>query len=215
MAEAVYNLYIMWVWKRNCSKAVGMSAQPQTARLCRLRHVLTHWDKQLTVSCAWRKLRCLWWLGRLYDNLQVFRALFSKVFCAEGLCLLYFHRKKEVFKSSSHLLSRVWWIVGCSMSLRANFLDSHLHFLPENFGAVRDEHGKRFPQDIFTLQKRYEGKWSPSVLADLCLTLIREVPQAKCSRMSPTVTFKVTYTYILSVIQRKYIFSSNFNSASL
>lgn len=31
--------------------------------------------------------------------------------------------------------------VGCNMSLRVHFLDSHLDLLPENIGAVNDEHG--------------------------------------------------------------------------
>jgi len=30
------------------------------------------------------------------------------VFCVKGLCLLYFHRAKEVFKSFQYLLLRVW-----------------------------------------------------------------------------------------------------------
>jgi len=29
-----------------------------------------------------------------------------------------------------------------------------------------DEHGQRFHQNISTVVKRYQGKWSPSMLAD-------------------------------------------------
>jgi hypothetical protein len=33
------------------------------------------------------------------------------------------------------------------MSLKIHFLESHLHFFPENRGKVSDEHGKRFHRD--------------------------------------------------------------------
>ena len=46
------------------------------------------------------------------------------------------------------------------------FLDSHLDVFPENLRAVRDEHRQWFHQDISTMEKWHEGKWSPSMLAD-------------------------------------------------
>ncbi|UYV78509.1 hypothetical protein LAZ67_16001816 [Cordylochernes scorpioides] len=75
----------------------------------------------------------------------------------------------------------------CNMSLKIHFLHSHLDFFPENLGAVSDEHGERFHQDISSIKKRYQGKWSPGLLADYCWTLKRDVPQAKYRR-KPTVT---------------------------
>ena len=47
----------------------------------------------------------------------------------------------------------------CNMPKKVHFWDSHLDFFPENFGAVSDEHGGRFHQDISTMEKRYQGKW--------------------------------------------------------
>jgi len=44
------------------------------------------------------------------------------------------------------------------MSLKIHFLESHLHFFPENLGEVSDEHGERFLQDIMVIEKRYQGK---------------------------------------------------------
>ncbi|UYV66246.1 hypothetical protein LAZ67_4000972 [Cordylochernes scorpioides] len=38
--------------------------------------------------------------------------------------------------------------LGCNMSLKIHFLHSHLDFFPDNLGAVSDEHGERFHQDI-------------------------------------------------------------------
>uniref|UniRef100_W5NAC5 Uncharacterized protein n=1 Tax=Lepisosteus oculatus TaxID=7918 RepID=W5NAC5_LEPOC len=60
------------------------------------------------------------------------------------------------------------------MSLKLHFLHSHLDFFPADLGAVSDKHGERFHQDIATLEKRYQGNWNPSTLADFCWTLIRE-----------------------------------------
>jgi len=63
------------------------------------------------------------------------------------------------------------------MSLKIQFLYSHLDFFPENLGKVSDEHGERCLQDILAMQKRYQGKWSSSMLADYCWTLKRDVPE--------------------------------------
>jgi hypothetical protein len=61
--------------------------------------------------------------------------------------------------------------------------------LPENLGAVSDEHIERFHQDISSTEKRYQGKWSLSMLADYCWTLKTDVAQTTYSRKSTTVTF--------------------------
>jgi len=58
--------------------------------------------------------------------------------------------------------------MGCNMSLKIHFLESHLKFFPENLGQVSDEHGERFHQDIMATEKRYQDKWSSSMLADYC-----------------------------------------------
>jgi hypothetical protein len=79
--------------------------------------------------------------------------------------------------------------MGCSMSLKMHFLDSHLDFFPENLGAVSDEHGQRFHQDISAMEKRYQGQWSARVLADYCWMLKRDVPDTKHRRNSTTLTF--------------------------
>ena len=38
--------------------------------------------------------------------------------------------------------------LGCSMSFKLHFLNSHLDYFPENLGAVSEEQGERFHQDI-------------------------------------------------------------------
>ncbi|UYV62399.1 hypothetical protein LAZ67_2000421 [Cordylochernes scorpioides] len=48
--------------------------------------------------------------------------------------------------------------LGGNMSLKIHFLHSHLDFFPDNLGAVSDEHGERFHQDISSMEKRYQGE---------------------------------------------------------
>ncbi|UYV82762.1 hypothetical protein LAZ67_22000770 [Cordylochernes scorpioides] len=78
----------------------------------------------------------------------------------------------------------------CNMSLKIHFLHSHLDFFPDNLGAVSDEHGERFHQDISSMEKRYQGIWSPGMLADYCWTLKKDVSQAKYRRKSTVTTFQ-------------------------
>ena len=72
--------------------------------------------------------------------------------------------------------------MGCNMSLKIHFLRSHLDFFPLNCGDVSDEHGERFHQDIAVMEKRYQGKWSPPMLADYCWTLARDRPELSYNR---------------------------------
>lgn len=66
------------------------------------------------------------------------------------------------------IVSKLLQDLGCNMSLKIHFLHPHLDFFPENLGAVSDEHGERFHQDIMAMERRYQGKWSPRMLADFC-----------------------------------------------
>jgi hypothetical protein len=98
------------------------------------------------------------------------------------------HKAEKYHEIVSDLLT-AYKAMGCNMSLKVHFLDSHLDFFSENLGAVSDEHRERFHQDIYNMEMRYQGKWSLSMLADYCWTLKRDVPQAIYSRKSTTVTF--------------------------
>ena len=57
-----------------------------------------------------------------------------------------------------------------------------LGFFQENFGDVSDKHGERFHQDFMAMEKRYQSKWTSSMLVDYCWTLKRDVPDAKYRR---------------------------------
>ena len=58
--------------------------------------------------------------------------------------------------------------IGCCISLEMHFLHSHLEFFPENLGAVGDEQGEKFCQDIHSMEKRYKGVWTEGMMGDDC-----------------------------------------------
>jgi hypothetical protein len=48
-------------------------------------------------------------------------------------------------------------VLGCKMSLKLHFLFSHLDQFPENLGAVSEEKGEQFYQDIKEMERQYQG----------------------------------------------------------
>ncbi|XP_052563799.1 uncharacterized protein LOC128092860 [Culex pipiens pallens] len=78
--------------------------------------------------------------------------------------------------------------LGVNMSLKIHYLDSHLDFFPENLGAVSDEHGERFHQELAAMESRYKGK-EANMLADYCWTLLREDKETVYSRQSDRKSF--------------------------
>ena len=72
--------------------------------------------------------------------------------------------------------------LGCKMSLKVHFLDSHLDFFYKNISDVSDEHGEQFHQDISVIENRYKGKWSVSMLADYCWLIQRDDSETQHKR---------------------------------
>ncbi|GBN84752.1 hypothetical protein AVEN_256830-1 [Araneus ventricosus] len=72
------------------------------------------------------------------------------------------NKKDPNYKSIVEEMIKNFKILGCSMSLKVHFLDSHLDYFPENLGAVSEEQGARFHQDIKEMERRYQGKWNVS-----------------------------------------------------
>ena len=68
-------------------------------------------------------------------------------------------------------LSTSYKAMGCNMSLKIHFLETHLDldFSPENPGEVSDEHSERFHQDITDMEKRYQDKWTSKYVGRLLL----------------------------------------------
>ena len=53
--------------------------------------------------------------------------------------------------------------MGCNMSLKIHFVESHLDFFPVN---LSDQHSEIFHQDIMAMEKRYQGKYVGRLLLD-------------------------------------------------
>lgn len=75
------------------------------------------------------------------------------------------------------------------MSLKIHFLDSHLDFFPENLGALSDEHGERFHQQLKSMERRYQGFWDERMMGDYIWFLIRESDINSNKRQSKTKNF--------------------------
>jgi len=99
--------------------------------------------------------------------------------------------------------------MGCNISLKIHFLESHSDFFQENLCEVSDEHGERFHQDIMAKEKQYQGKWTSSKLADYCWTLKRAVHGTKYRRKSLEEIFCLFYEHV------KYYFGHLNSSVSL
>ncbi|CAN2388754.1 hypothetical protein PRIEUP_LOCUS16700 [Pristimantis euphronides] len=74
-------------------------------------------------------------------------------------------------KDPNYNKMKAFQALGCLMSLKVHFLHSHLDYFPENLGAVNEEQGERFHQDIKEMERRYQGKWRITMMADYCWML--------------------------------------------
>ena len=72
-----------------------------------------------------------------------------------------------------------------NMSLKVSFLDSHLDFLPENLGAVSD-----FTWTFLPRKSGTKASGVPECWLIIKLLITRDVPQARYSRKSSSVTVK-------------------------
>jgi hypothetical protein len=68
------------------------------------------------------------------------------------------------------------------MSLKINFLNSHLDFSPENLGAVSEEQGERFHLDIKDMERGYQGQWNVNTIGYCCWTIHRKTPETSHKR---------------------------------
>ena len=74
--------------------------------------------------------------------------------------------------------------LGCNMSVKLHYLYSHLDRFPENLGAVSDEQGEWFHQDLKTMEERYQGRWDKNMMAEYCWSIKRECPETVHKRKS-------------------------------
>ena len=91
------------------------------------------------------------------------------------LCANFLSNKKSpLFKTGVENLLEAYKEMVCRMSIKIHFLHSHLDFFPANLGAVSDEQGEKFHQDIQAMEARYQGFWNEGMMADYCWMLYRD-----------------------------------------
>ena len=84
------------------------------------------------------------------------------------------NNKDDDFRDLIEELLQSYKDLGCRMSIKLHYLTSHLEFFRPNLGAVSDEHGERFHQDIQQMERRYQGRWNEAMMGDYVWNLIRE-----------------------------------------
>lgn len=77
---------------------------------------------------------------------------------------------KEIVQNMLHVYKNL----GCNISIKVHFLNSHLDYFPEHLGNMSDEQGERFHQDIKEMEKRYQERWDINMLAEYCWCLKRD-----------------------------------------
>jgi hypothetical protein len=62
------------------------------------------------------------------------------------------------------------------------FFEFALGYFSESLGAVSEEQGELFNQEIKEMERRFQGRWNVNMMCDYCWTLHREMletPQRK------------------------------------
>ena len=76
------------------------------------------------------------------------------------------------------------------MSVKMDYLFSHMDQFPENLGSMSDEQGKRFYQDLKEMETRYQCRWDAFMMADYGWNLKKDLPAAEHSRSLKKRKFK-------------------------
>jgi hypothetical protein len=59
-------------------------------------------------------------------------------------------------------------VLGCLMSLKIHIFIRTWIIFPEYLGALSEEQGERFHQDIKEMERRYQGLWNVNMVGDYC-----------------------------------------------
>ena len=81
--------------------------------------------------------------------------------------------------------------LGSKMKIKKLYLHSHQSEFPQNLGGVSEELGERFHQDIKVMDERYQDRWSCSMMAYYCWSLMRDVPFAVLKRSATKRKFMI------------------------
>lgn len=99
------------------------------------------------------------------------------------------NHRSENYKELLENLIQTYQRQGCRMSLKLHFLHSHVDFFKANLGAVSEEHGERFHQDIQIMEKRYQGRWDSAMMGDYIWGLVRADAGQHKRKMRSSVHF--------------------------
>ncbi|GFT23537.1 uncharacterized protein TNCV_3510431 [Trichonephila clavipes] len=91
-------------------------------------------------------------------------------------------KKDPNYKALVAELLQNYKILACNMSVKVHFLHSHLDYFPEYLGAVSEEQGERFHQDIKEMERIYQGRWNVNIMVDYCRMLRRKNSQEHSRR---------------------------------
>jgi hypothetical protein len=99
------------------------------------------------------------------------------------------NNKADNYKDLAEELLDSFRSLDCRMSLKVHYLHSHLDFFRPNLGAVSEEHGERFHQDIQLMEKRYQGRWNEAMMGDYVWNLVRHDSTTHKRQKRSTVHF--------------------------
>ncbi|GFU88997.1 uncharacterized protein TNCV_2894451 [Trichonephila clavipes] len=116
-------------------------------------------------------------LKECYENLEFILNKLSYSNHKWTICGFLGNKKDPNYKALVAELLQNYKILGCNMSVKVHFLYSHLDYFPENLGAISEEQGECFHQDIKEMERRYQGRWNVNMMADYCWILKRENSQ--------------------------------------
>ncbi|KAL4108248.1 hypothetical protein QTP88_018481 [Uroleucon formosanum] len=97
--------------------------------------------------------------------------------------------KDPDYKSIVADLMKNLQLLGYNMSIKLHFLNAHIDYFPENLGLLSEEQSERFHQDIKEMERRYQGRWNVSMMADYCWCLKRETEKHSYKRKSNKFSF--------------------------
>lgn len=87
-------------------------------------------------------------------------------------------QKADNYKEIVKELSLNFLSLGCKMSIKLHYFQSHLSNFPENLDDISEEQGESFHQDDRIMEVRYQGKWDSNMMADYCWSSKIDVPDA-------------------------------------
>jgi len=66
------------------------------------------------------------------------------------------NKKSPKYKELVSTMVKNYHTLGCNMSIKLHFLDSHIDYFPGKLGDYSKEHGERCHQDMKDMEKRYQ-----------------------------------------------------------